>query len=92
MSMPAGGRRHGARAGSDRGLRPCWRSAPQTGAHRRDRGRGWPMICDLVAVGTRAWQAGASKAGRALSTPGLFVASRDPINGSVVDGFHENVG
>jgi hypothetical protein len=32
------------------------------------------MICDFVAVGTRAWQAGASKAGRAQSTPGLFDA------------------
>jgi hypothetical protein len=31
------------------------------------------MMCDLVAVGTRAWQAGASKAGRAQSTPGFFV-------------------
>jgi hypothetical protein len=30
------------------------------------------MPRDYVAIGTRAWQAEASKAGRAQSTPGLF--------------------
>ena len=28
LSMPAGGRRHGARAGMDRRVPPCWRFAP----------------------------------------------------------------
>jgi hypothetical protein len=33
------------------------------------------MMCDLVAIGTRAWQAEASKAERALSTLGLLVST-----------------
>jgi len=37
------------------------------------------MLCDFVAVGTRAWQAGASKAGRAQSTPGLLMCKIQPM-------------
>jgi len=42
--MPAGGRRHGAERARTAGYRPAGGSPLETGAHRRDRCRGWPML------------------------------------------------
>ena len=63
--------RDGARAALDRSI-PLTGTPLRTHAHCRVGCLGWPMMRDSVAVGTRAWQAGASMAGRARSTPGLF--------------------
>ena len=51
----------------------CWRSPAQPHAQCRVGCLGQPMRCDAVAIGTRAWNVGASRAERAQASLGLVI-------------------